>query len=418
MPTAIKFENISKQYRLGLVSTRTLSHDLNRWWQINILRHEDPYLKIGEVNDRAHKGASEYVWALKDINFEVEQGDVVGIIGKNGAGKSTLLKILSKVTTPTTGTIKAKGRIASLLEVGTGFHPEMTGRENIYMNGAIMGMARNDINRKFDEIVDFAGVERYIDTPVKRYSSGMTVRLGFAVAAFLEPEILVVDEVLAVGDAEFQKKAIGKMQDVSRGDGRTVLFVSHNMPSIKALCSKGILLQNGNIEFNGNIEDAVDSYLKTRIYQNQQIINSIKTYSNIIQIQTVTINNGTSNILHLQSGDLKIAISIEGSLSAASRIELEAQLFDSNNVLLASYCPGHLSGHYNTYDIGHFKISNEIQLPTNITKGDYFLSIQLTDPNVAFLMNTELPIKLSIEGFVNDCGMNFSYKNRGFLVLS
>lgn len=208
------------------------------------------------------------------------------------------------------------------------------------------------------------------------------------------------------------------MQDVSRGDGRTVLFVSHNMPSIKALCSKGILLQNGNIEFNGNIEDAVDSYLKTRIYQNQQIINSIKTYSNIIQIQTVTINNGTSNILHLQSGDLKIAISIEGSLSAASRIELEAQLFDSNNVLLASYCPGHLSGHYNTYDIGHFKISNEIQLPTNITKGDYFLSIQLTDPNVAFLMNTELPIKLSIEGFVNDCGMNFSYKNRGFLVLS
>lgn len=217
MPSAIEFDNISKQYRLGLVSTRTISHDLKRWYTTKILRKEDPYLKIGEVNDRAHKGESEYVWALKDITFNVEQGEVLGIIGKNGAGKSTLLKILSKVTSPTTGTIKARGRIASLLEVGTGFHPEMTGRENIYMNGSIMGMSKAEITRKLDEIVDFAGVERYIDTPVKRYSSGMTVRLGFAIAAHLEPEILVVDEVLAVGDAEFQKKAIGKMQDVSRG---------------------------------------------------------------------------------------------------------------------------------------------------------------------------------------------------------
>ena len=207
--TAIEFENISKQYRLGLVSTRTLSHDLNRWWTVNVLRKEDPYLKIGETNDRATKGQSDYVWALKDINFKVEQGDVVGIIGKNGAGKSTLLKLLSKVTAPTTGHIRARGRIASLLEVGTGFHPEMTGRENIYMNGAILGMTKQEIRSKLDEIVDFSGCERYLDTPVKRYSSGMTVRLGFAIAAHLDPEILVVDEVLAVGDAEFQKKAIG-----------------------------------------------------------------------------------------------------------------------------------------------------------------------------------------------------------------
>ena len=259
--TAIEFENISKQYRLGLVSTRTLSHDLNRWWTMNILRKEDPYLKIGEVNDRSHKGKSEYVWALRDINFKVEQGDVVGIIGKNGAGKSTLLKILSKVTSPTTGTIKTRGRIGSLLEVGTGFHPEMTGRENIYMNGAILGMTKQEINRKLDEIIDFSGCERYIDTPTKRYSSGMMVRLGFSVAAHLEPEILVVDEVLAVGDAEFQKKAIGKMQDVSRGEGRTVLFVSHNMTSIKKLCKRGVVLKNGSVDYDGEVKSAVDYYI-------------------------------------------------------------------------------------------------------------------------------------------------------------
>lgn len=261
MTVAIKIENLSKQYRLGLVSTRTLSHDLNRWWQTTIRGKEDPYLKIGEVNERATRGDGEYVWALRDINLEVEQGEVLGIIGKNGAGKSTLLKILSKVTAPTTGTIKTKGRIASLLEVGTGFHYEMTGRENIYMNGAIMGMSKAEINRKLDKIIDFAGVERYIDTPVKRYSSGMIVRLGFAVAAHLEPEILVVDEVLAVGDAEFQKKAIGKMQDISHGEGRTVLFVSHNIASINALCKGGILMKNGQIEIYGNITKIINDYI-------------------------------------------------------------------------------------------------------------------------------------------------------------
>ena len=258
---AIEFENVGKQYRLGLVSTGTIAHDLNRWWTMNILRKEDPYLKIGETNDRSRKGSSDYVWALRDINFNIEQGDVVGIIGKNGAGKSTLLKLLSRVTTPSVGEIRARGRIASLLEVGTGFHPEMTGRENIYMNGAIMGMTKAEITSKLDEIVDFSGCERYIDTPVKRYSSGMTVRLGFAIAAHLEPEILVVDEVLAVGDAEFQKKAIGKMQEVSQGGGRTVLFVSHNMASIKKLCKHGILLENGQVKTTGLINDVVNAYI-------------------------------------------------------------------------------------------------------------------------------------------------------------
>ena len=262
MATAIEFEHVSKQYRLGLVSTRTLAHDIRRFWITNVLHKEDPYLKIGETNDRATKGSSEYVWALRDIDFKVEQGDVVGIIGKNGAGKSTLLKLLSRVTGPTTGTIRAHGRIGSLLEVGTGFHGEMTGRENIFMNGAILGMTRKEIQAKLDEIIDFSGCERYIDTPVKRYSSGMTVRLGFAVAAFLEPEILVVDEVLAVGDAEFQKKAIGKMKDVSQGEGRTVLFVSHNMASIRALCNHGVLLENGMVKMIGNVNPVVDTYLK------------------------------------------------------------------------------------------------------------------------------------------------------------
>lgn len=262
---AIEFQNVGKQYRLGLVGTGTLQHDLNRWWQTSILGKEDPYLKIGEVNDRTTKGNSDYVWALKDISFSVEQGDVVGIIGKNGAGKSTLLKLLSHITAPSTGNIWYRGRIASLLEVGTGFHPEMTARQNIYMNGSIMGMTKQEISRKLDEIVDFAGVERYLDTPVKRFSSGMTVRLGFAVAAFLEPEILVVDEVLTVGDLEFQAKAIGKMKDVSSQGGRTVLFVSHNMTSIKRLCNRGVVLNNGMIDYIGSATGAVARYTSANI---------------------------------------------------------------------------------------------------------------------------------------------------------
>lgn len=241
----LKVENVSKLYRLGTVGTGTFGGDVQRFWKTKILGQEDPFLKIGQTNDRTSKEKAEFVWALQDINFEVKRGEVLGIIGKNGAGKSTLLKLLSRITSPTTGSIKSAGRMASLLEVGTGFHPELTGRENIFLNGAILGMTKKEIQSKFDEIVDFSGCELYIDTPTKRYSSGMTVRLGFAVAAFLDPEILVVDEVLAVGDAEFQRKAIGKMQDVSTGEGRTVLFVSHNMESILKLCPNTVLMENG-----------------------------------------------------------------------------------------------------------------------------------------------------------------------------
>lgn len=263
MGTVIKVENLSKAYQLGQFTTGTLSADISRWWAIKRGR-EDPFLKIGEANDRATKGTSDIVWSLKDINFEVDQGSAVGIIGRNGAGKSTLLKLLSQVTSPTTGTLKVKGRIASLLEVGTGFHPELSGRENIFLNGAILGMRKHEITRKFDEIVDFSGVERYIDTPVKRYSSGMYVRLAFAVAAHLESEILIVDEVLAVGDAEFQKKCLGKMGEVSKGEGRTVLFVSHNMNSVRALCDKGILLENGMVSFHGTVNETQTRYLASK----------------------------------------------------------------------------------------------------------------------------------------------------------
>jgi lipopolysaccharide transport system ATP-binding protein len=255
----IKVDNVGKQYRLGQVGTGTIMHDVNRWWY-RMRGKDDPYLKIGEVNDRTIKGSSDLVWALKDINFEVKQGEVLGIIGKNGAGKSTLLKILSRVTSPTIGDVKIKGRIASLLEVGTGFHPELTGRENVFLNGAILGMTKKEISSKFDEIVDFSGVERYIDTPVKRYSSGMYVRLAFAVAAHLEPEILIVDEVLAVGDAEFQKKCMGKMKDVS-GQGRTILFVSHNMPSIRLLCNTCAFMERGTLRSIGETDKIIAEYL-------------------------------------------------------------------------------------------------------------------------------------------------------------
>lgn len=313
MSTVIKVENLSKQYRLGLVGSGTFKEDTAKWWA-KIRGKENPYAFEGEENNRSVKGGSDYVWSLKDINFEVQQGDVLGIIGRNGAGKSTLLKILSKVTAPTTGSIKAKGRIASLLEVGTGFHPELTGRENIYLNGAILGMRRNEITRKLDEIISFAGVERYLDTPVKRYSSGMYVRLAFAVAAHLENEILIIDEVLAVGDAEFQKKCLGKMGEVSQGEGRTVLFVSHNMSAVKALCNKSILLNNGKVEFSGNTNVVIKDY-----FNKAPSINNIHDYlkdsstrrgNGELRFTEVVINNGAANINPTEEVIIKLRLKI------------------------------------------------------------------------------------------------------------
>jgi lipopolysaccharide transport system ATP-binding protein len=311
--TVIRVEQLGKLYKLGEIGTGTLSHDLNRWWA-KVRGKEDPFAKVGEVNDRTAKGGSEYVWALKDINFEVKQGEILGIIGRNGAGKSTLLKILSKVTAPTDGRIRVKGRIASLLEVGTGFHPELTGRENIFLNGAILGMTKAEIRKKFDEIVDFAGVERYIDTPVKRYSSGMYVRLAFAVAAFLEPEILIVDEVLAVGDAEFQKKCLGRMKDVSTNEGRTVLFVSHQINAIKSLCNKGLLLKNGGIKSLGDVDRVVNDYLKSDTDQYSYWENETNQFADKLFVpHKFYLVDEAGQVLQssIENGD-KVAVIIEG----------------------------------------------------------------------------------------------------------
>lgn len=364
----LKVENISKQYRIGTLGTGTITHDINRWWH-RIRGKEDPYLKIGETNDRSTKGTTQYVWALKDISFEVKKGEILGIIGKNGAGKSTLLKILSKVTGPTTGVIKSKGRIASLLEVGTGFHPEMTGRENIFLNGAILGMTKKEINEKIDEIIAFSGCERYIDTPVKRYSSGMTVRLAFAVAAFLEPDILVVDEVLAVGDAEFQKKAIGKMQDISNSDGRTVLFVSHDMAAIQNLCTSLLVLDSGTSVFQGGVTDGVDFYLKEDKLINHNNLLDIKkrkgdmaSLFKSISFSCKYKNKIYKDIHKIYSGcELYVDIELLNNIKTKKSIYIAMDFVDSKNIPVMN-------------------ISNEFTKQPLFTKGD-ITKVRFTIPN-------------------------------------
>lgn len=418
MSTAIEFNNISKQYHLGLVSTRMLSHDLTRWWHVHMLGKEDPYLKLGSVNNRATAADSDFVWALKDINLSIEQGDVVGIIGSNGSGKSTLLKILSRVTGPTTGEIRAKGRIGSLLEVGTGFHPEMTGRENIYMNGAILGMTKNDITRKLDEIIDFSGCERYIDTPVKRYSSGMMVRLGFAVAAHLEPEILIVDEVLAVGDAEFQKKAVGKMQDVSKGEGRTVLFVSHNMAAVKNLCKRGIVLQNGLLVYDSDASDAVDHYLHTKeesIDASQQCIKDrIKYLAPHMAIDSISFNNSTSCKTKIAGNQRFIEISVEGSTDIPIKADLSFIITNKNEEPVAEYNVGRATGEIESIPQGKFIIKRRVSLPRYINTGVCWIDIALHQPDVMYHLHAPHCVKVVFEGSHDNWGRAEKIEGNGF----
>ncbi|MCB0399591.1 MAG: ATP-binding cassette domain-containing protein [Winogradskyella sp.] len=365
--TILKVENLGKQYRLGLVGTGTISHDLNRWWS-RIRGKEDPYLKVGETNIRSEKGSSDYVWAIRNINFEVKQGEVLGIIGKNGAGKSTLLKILSRVTSPTEGVVKTNGRIASLLEVGTGFHPEMTGRENIYLNGAILGMTKSEINKKMDEIIEFSGCVRYVDTPVKRYSSGMRVRLAFAVAAFLEPDILVVDEVLAVGDAEFQKRAIGKMQDISNTDGRTVLFVSHNMESMARLCKRGILLHNGEIEYKGQINDVIDYYLSNNL-EFKSVFNEDDLEEHcFVKRVSLANHNGESTSSFKFNEDIFLTFEVVKKTSDTSDYNLSFAVVNPNNVVILSSSFSDTNVFSIEEGINTFKVSISGNM---LNKGDY-----------------------------------------------
>lgn len=419
--TAIKFENISKQYRLGKIGTGTLSHDLKRWWTVSVRHQEDPYLKIGAVNDRSTRADSEYVWALRDINLEVKQGEVLGIIGKNGAGKSTLLKLLSRVTTPTTGRILSKGRIASLLEVGTGFHPEMTGRENIYMNGSIMGMTKAEITSKFDEIVDFAGVAKYIETPVKRYSSGMMVRLGFAIAAHLEPEILVVDEVLAVGDAEFQKKAVGKMQDVSTEHGRTVLFVSHNMTAVANLCNKVTVLKNGIIDFLGDSNTGIDYYLKDSgsnfLSHLQGLIDKnwfpVDNEFELIDLELSQNQSANTEFYTTFPINLRFTYRVKKKING---LRIGFDLID-NHTGVTLFRTFHDDGlETTTHEPGIFSLDGEI--PCNLLKpGSYSVNIAIGIHNIRWISYSKISLPINIHN-INGINKHYADKRPGIIMPS
>jgi len=395
----LKAENISKQYRLGQLGTGTISHDLNRAWA-KMRGKEDPYLKVGESNDRIKAGGSDYVWSLKDINFEVKQGEVLGIIGKNGAGKSTLLKILSQVTTPTTGQVKVKGRIAALLEVGTGFHPDLSGRENIFLNGAILGMTKSEIKSKLDEIVDFSGVAKYLDTPVKRYSSGMMVRLGFAVAAHLDPEILIVDEVLAVGDAEFQKKCLGKMRDVA-GEGRTVLFVSHNMPSMRALCSSIMILKHGNVDGRGNTNDIVSKYL----FEDSNLLNNEQGQipGNLSLYNTGEAKFKKVNVLNI-AREKKAEYSFKERLQIEFELEVLKSVSDVNiSVFIVNSFGENIM----------MAVDNEMYLPSAFEKGLHAYTILIDE----FLMPGDYSVGLSISYFHTGSSIDYVESFGNFRIL-
>lgn len=396
---ALKVENLDKVYRLGEIGTGTISHDLNRWWA-RVRGKEDPFAKVGVTNDRTQKAEKgEYVKVLNNINFEVKKGEVLGIIGKNGAGKSTLLKVISQITSPSSGSIKAKGRIASLLEVGTGMHPEMTGKENVYLNGTILGMTRKEIDAKYDEIMEFAGCAKYADTPVKRYSSGMKVRLGFAVAAFLEPEILIVDEVLAVGDAEFQRKAIGKMQDISAGGGRTVLFVSHNMGSVRKLCNRGVLLANGEIKSIGDIEKVLDDYLSEGGLDSTKPIISLESSANhgFLPKEIALFDPSRNEYTTSFNADNEIEIQFSYDiLSEINNLRIVLAILSSDDQILFTY-----SSHFiepTTKEVGNYKV--KFIIPANIfNSGVFRVRLHAGQPGVQVVMEPQVLIKFSVEKF-------------------
>ncbi len=412
---AIKVENLSKLYKLGEVGTGTISHDLNRWWH-KVRGKEDPYAKIGSSNDRSVADDSQYAWALKDISFEVKKGEVLGIIGKNGAGKSTLLKLLSQITSPTSGTVKARGRIASLLEVGTGFYPELTGRENIFLNGAILGMTKQEIRSKFDEIVDFSGCAKYVDTPVKRYSSGMMVRLGFAVAAFLEPEILIVDEVLAVGDAEFQKKAIGKMQDVSKEGGRTVLFVSHNMSSVTRLCSKAMLLMNGEKINDGKTAEVIQYYLNLNSDAVQASLPSISYKENdsmSVQICQVRLMSEKTSYSLFEEIEVEVVYEVKEEISGVS---LGIDLSRNDDLLFRFFDTDRNYELMSNRKLGKYRAV--LKIPNILKSGSYQLDIHTSKPNGGYIDRPEDKLAFDILEDNHDVIFKSFASKRGGVIIS
>ena len=393
----IKVENLSKIYRLGQVGTGTISHDLNKWWY-KVAGKDDPYTKVSQINDRTQVNKSDYVYALKDVNFQLNKGDVLGVIGKNGAGKSTLLKLISRITSPTTGFIKAKGKIASLLEIGTGMHQEMTARENIFLNGSILGMSKFEIKSKFDEIIDFSGCKMYVDTPVKRFSSGMRVRLGFAVAAFLNPDILIVDEVLAVGDAEFQKKAISKIKNINSSEGRTILFVSHNLSSVKNICNKGLVINNGQVDFIGNSNDAIDRYVNISFQKSDFDLSKID-YNKFIKINDLKIISeslidlNTCFVIHSRFKVLveNIEVVIRYDLYNIQNIHVfreEIHIYKKSITKKGNY-------------------SIDLKIPSKyLNKGNYFLNIDFIDFEKKSLLNIQNSLNFEIHSHVSNENMS------------
>lgn len=410
MSTVIKVENLSKQYRLGLVGASTFKEDTQRWWA-SLRGKEDPFFHHVVENNREINDDSKYVWSLKDINFEVQQGDVLGIIGRNGAGKSTLLKILSKVTAPTYGSVKVKGRVASLLEVGTGFHPELTGRENIYLNGAILGMRKHEIVRKLDEIIAFAGIEKYVDTPVKRYSSGMYVRLAFAVAAHLESEILIIDEVLAVGDTEFQKKCLGKMEDVSKGEGRTVLFVSHNLGAVSLLCKNGILLKNGKLRLFSDVEEVVSKYSFDNISENGFFYKNTEKVNAITEVSITDKNGNLRNTFRFdETVNIKLKCNLENILS--NKLQLSIRIIDQKErAIFTTEKP--IIDFYKGFEDIYVNVSvpNKLLVPNS-----YSLIIALHETNVQVISIIENKLGFIIEETGSDFYL-YSGKDYGCVMI-
>jgi lipopolysaccharide transport system ATP-binding protein len=411
---AIQVEDVSKRYYIG---KKQNNYRTMRDTMADALA--SPFRRAGKLLRGQATGAAELdetIWALKDISFEVKRGEIVGIIGRNGAGKSTLLKILSRITEPTEGRANLYGRVGSLLEVGTGFHPELTGRENIYLNGAILGMGREEIERKFDEMVDFAEIEKFIDTPVKHYSSGMYVRLAFAVAAHLEPEILLVDEVLAVGDIAFQKKCLGKIGDVAH-QGRTVLFVSHNMAPIRQLCTSGILLDRGGVKKSGSADECVDDYLSVASERTGSILDHGKMHTEHFRVDNFTVNGYPDDQINISAHTSSLEVEVSGYVSQTTKISIEAYLYDASKNVIAMYSPGHFEGNVKKFPVGAARIKGIIELP-RLNKGEYFLDILLTDPGVMGLWSFPYALCVIAEGRMTVTGFVFeNRRGKGAIVL-